>query len=563
MAKNFKRALSLFLVALTCAGMLSTAALAQTTLDNGNIWHGDEVALELETGTDGYTYMLFGNQPKYFYYETSNHTLTKETTGGGAVHLIALIDTKDTNGKWTPDGIYSCGTSNYDVVYCCDAATGSEAGDYYKRLNLEDSEYFTVEEAKRLRAILANSYPFVSVEEAKAALKEADFEQADELDRSELITATQAAVWSIANAGIGDTYLYNKTASTPQKNTWGGNLHDFSNDPNEPKNFADSTSRKYTTPAGVGDRINALKDFLLALPGVEAEDDQIVISHIGLANPESAQSDDLYTVDVDVTLNHGADENDNIVLNVYVDGKLTGEPVQVGEATNYTITLNASAAADIKVVVSGTQNLERGVYFYAPKPQDIDGDGIATSREVSQNLIGVASGDTPIYAEASIRFDKVSFDSGKVSNISYMFINKETGEVEFLKKIDVDEGATSAPILSIDSYVSVMFMKQATSGMFWFSEEVSEDLENAAIECLKDNNPSYKGHNAIAYGSGSHELEFKKNKFATYTFGAGEVIVGSEDDAATAPEESVVKEPATTEKKNNGNNKNKNKNKNK
>lgn len=575
MAKNFKRALSLFLVALTCAGMLSTAALAQTTLDNGNIWHGDKVKLDVEEGTDGYTYMLFGDitddgnkANDYYYYETSNHVLTK--AGGGAVHLIALIDTAKYHGDWTPDGVYNCSESNFDVVYCCDAATGSEAGDYYKRLNLEDSEYFTVEEAKKLRAILENSYPFVSVEEAKAALKEADFEQADELDRSELITATQAAVWTIANAGIGDTYVYNKTASTPQKNTWGGYLHDFSN---EPKNFTDSTSKVYTTPAGVGDRINALRDFLLALHGVEAKDDQIVISHIGLANPESAQSDDLYTVEVDVTLNHGADENDNIVLNVYVDGKLTGEPVQVGKATNYTITLNASAAADIKVVVSGTQNLERGVYFYAPKPQDIDGDGIATSREVSQNLIGVASGDTPIYAEASIRFDKVSFDSGKVSNISYMFINKETGEVEFLKKIDVDEGATSAPILSIDGYVSVMFMKQATSGMFWFSEEVSEDLENAAIECLKDNNPSYKGHNAIAYGFGSHELEFKKNKFATYTFGAEEVIVGDEEvkaDASTDPatsEEPVVEETIVTndatEKKNNGNNKNKNKNKNK
>ena len=557
MAKNFKRALSLFLVALTCAGMLSTAALAQTTLDNGNIWHGDKVKLDVEEGTDGYTYMLFGDSPNYYYYETSNHVLTK--AGGGAVHLIALIDTAKYHGDWTPDGVYNCGESNFDVVYCCDATIRSEAGDYYKRLNLEDSEYFTAEEAKKLRAILANSYPFVSVEEAKAALEEAGFEQADKLDRSELISATQAAVWTIANKDSGDSYDYNKTANTPQKNTWGGYLHDFSN---EHKNFTDGY-KNYKYFEDIGKRINALRDFLLALPGVEAEDDQIVISHIGLANPESAQSDDLYTVEVDVTLNHGADENDNIVLNVYVDGKLTGEPVQVGKATNYTITLNASAAADIKVVVSGTQNLERGVYFYAPKPQDVDGDGIATSREVSQNLIGVASGETPIYAEASIRFDKVSFDSGKVSNISYMFINKETGEVEFLKKIDVDEGATSAPILSIDGYVSVMFMKQATSGMFWFSEEVSEDLENAAIECLKDNNPSYKGHNAIAYGFGSHELEFKKNKFATYTFGAGEVIVGSEDDAATAPEESVVKEPATTEKKNNGNNKNKNKNKNK
>ncbi len=564
MAKKLKKALSLFLVALMCTGMLSTAAMAQTILDNGNIWHGDDVKINVTEGPDGYPYMLFGDIPSYYYYETSNHTLKKEVTGGGAVHLIALIDTSADSGEWTPDGVYNCGESNYDVVYCRDAATGSEAGNYYKRLNLEDSEYYSDEQAAKLRAILTNSYPFVSVEEAKTALKEAGFAQADQLDRSELITAMQAAVWSIANKDSGDSYDYNKTASTAQKNTWGGYLHNYAQ---EIVNFTDSTTkRSYSTPAGVGTRINALRDFLLALPGMEAEDDQIVISHIGFANPEASQSGDLYSVEVDVTLNQGADADDNIVLKVYIDGELADQPVQVGEATNYTVTLNARANADIKVVVSGTQNLEKGVYFYAPEPADVDGDGIATSREVSQNLIGVASGETPIYVEAGIRFDEVSFGSGEVSNISYMFINKETGEVEFLKKIDVDEGATSAPILSMDGYVSVMFMKQATSGMFWFSEDVDEDLVNAAIECLKDNNPSYKGHNAIAFGAGSHELEFKKNKFATYTFGDGEAVVGK-DDAISVPEEPVVEEPSAEndaeEKKNNGNNKNKNKDKNK
>ena len=47
--------------------------------------------------------------------------------------------------------------------------------------------------------------------------------------------------------------------------------------------------------------------------------------------------------------------------------------------------------------------------------------------------------------------------------------------------------------------------------MFWFADEVDEAEQNAVIECLKDHNPSYKGHNAVAFGA-DHVLEFKKNK---------------------------------------------------
>lgn len=195
---------------------------------------------------------------------------------------------------------------------------------------------------------------------------------------------------------------------------------------------------------------------------------------------------------------------------------------ELGKET-YNIDVAAKPGDEIKAVVSGTQVLPAGVYFYAPKAADVNGDGIATGREVSQNLVGVSMGKTPVYAENSINlrlnFKEVSFQSGQVSNISYMFLNKETGEVEFLKKIDIEEGETSVPMVTMDGYVSVMFMKQATSGMFWFSEEVAEEQVNAAIDCLVANNPSYKGHNAIAFGEGAHDLEFKKGKVVTYVFG--------------------------------------------
>lgn len=398
MAKNLKRMLSAVLAIAMITGLAMPAFAAET------IWQGDDVQLSFEAGVDPYVYAIAQDPANNrWYYETSNHAV--QLTGGGAVHIFPMVDTTKVTGKWEPSGIYESGVSNYDVMYCCDAITGTDNEAYYKRVNLEDSEYFTDAQAKKLRAIVENAYPYVSVEEAKLALMEAGFAQAEKLDRSELITATQAAIWIISNPDSGDTYRYAKTAKTGRKLLWGGYMHEFAD---EITNFADSkTSTGYlTNPNGVGDRINALIDFYLAMEGVEAKNGQIVITNLDVSNTKLAKSEDLYAVEINVALNHGADDNDNVTLNVYVDGVLS-ETVNVTEETNYTVALNAKANANIKVVVSGTQNLERGEYFYTPEPQDIDGDGIATSREVSQNLIGVANGETPVCAEENFILRKI------------------------------------------------------------------------------------------------------------------------------------------------------------
>ena len=152
----------------------------------------------------------------------------------------------------------------------------------------------------------------------------------------------------------------------------------------------------------------------------------------------------------------------------------------------------------------------------------MNGDGVATSREVSQNLVGVAMGETPVYCESNIGFGNMTFKPGTASNISYMLIDRETGAVEFIKKIDLDSDDSFVPIITMDGYISAMFIKQATSGMFWIAEEVDADIVDDVITCLKANNPSYKGYNALAFGAGSHQLEFKKNKIVTYNFELGE-----------------------------------------
>ncbi|MBQ1232375.1 MAG: Cys-Gln thioester bond-forming surface protein, partial [Clostridia bacterium] len=391
--------------------LLMVATTAVPAFAAETIWQGDDAKLVITEGEEPYVYAIAQDPANNrWYYETSNHTVKKEVTGGGAIHIFPMVDTTKHSGDWTPDGIYNSGVSNYDVMYCCDATTSTADGIYYKRVNLEDSEYVSDANAKRLRAIVSNAYPYVSVEEAKAALKEAGFAQADELDRSELIAATQAAIWTIANPDSGDSYRYNKTVTTKWKMGWGGYMHEFAS---EITNFTDSTTSKksYSNPNGVGDRINALIDFYLAMEGVEAEEGQIVITNLEIKNSKIAGSNDTYNVTLNVELNHGADDNDTVQLNVYVNGALVeNKSVAINEATEYSVALEAKANDKIRVEISGTQNLERGVYFYQPKPQDIDGDGIATSREVSQNLIGVACGETPVHAEKTFTVDIVSVD---------------------------------------------------------------------------------------------------------------------------------------------------------
>ena len=398
MAKTFKA----LLAAILALVMLSSVAMPVLAATEDTTWRGDNMHVNIVPGEDAYTHMIVADEVNgIYYYETSNHTILKSS--GGAVHLIPIVDTQKVSGDWTPnglwspDGLYTSEGNNFEVVYCCDADTSSEAGVYYKRLNLEDSEYYSIAQAEKLRAILTNVYPYVSVEETKAFLAQAGFEFAEQLDRSEIISAVQAAVWSIANEGNGDPYVYNKTATTAQKLTWGGYMNEFAS---EITNFTDSlTKRAYKTPEGIGNRIDALKAFLLDLEGVKATDGQIVITKLAIVDTKIENAADKYNVDINVELNHGADENDTVVINAYVNNELV-KSVAVGAETRYALELEASENDNIKVVVSGTQNLEKGVYFYAPKPADVDGDGIATSREVSQNLIGVASGDTAVYAEA-------------------------------------------------------------------------------------------------------------------------------------------------------------------
>ncbi|MBQ5841897.1 MAG: Cys-Gln thioester bond-forming surface protein, partial [Clostridia bacterium] len=398
MKKIFKSSLAWLLVLCMCLSNVSVVLVARAVEADGNkpetIWRGDEVTAEITAGKNGYTFVSVYRSPAHSY-EFSNHALVS----GSKVDIPQLFVLADASKDytWSPDGRYSFGASNYEVLYCCDAETGLDDGIYYKRLNLEDSAYYDSDSAAHIRAILTNSYPYVSLEQMKANLIKAGVEGAENLDRAEILSAVQGAVWNFANGAAYEYKMSYNVTATPK---YGIPMHDYTAELNpEVKSVIETLGNAYGSTANrkeladVGARVNAVIDYLMNLETVYAEKNQVIITDLEIVGANSNTMNGEYLATVRVNLNNGgSSENDNIKLDIYVDGVLaTSRPVY-REITSYDINISAKAGQTIKAVVSGTQIMPQDVYFYEPEG----------GRDVSQCLVGIASGETDVYAESQV-----------------------------------------------------------------------------------------------------------------------------------------------------------------
>ena len=115
------------------------------------------------------------------------------------------------------------------------------------------------------------------------------------------------------------------------------------------------------------------------------------------------------------------------------------------------------------------------------------------------------------------------FDKGTASHICYLYVDRTTGEVIFDHKYDFSSSATSAEIPAKKGYISVIFIKQAQSGIIWTAEEVSDEVMDEIVASVIVKDRSYKGHDAEAYGEGTHDLTYsignaKKGKTKTVSY---------------------------------------------
>ena len=398
MKQFMKTSIVLMLIASLFLGNFA-GAFAWATEQNENaqpskpetVWNGSGLSAEVKAGKNGYTFMSVYHSPASAY-EMSNHMVSCNEGEKNEIPQTLMLVPADKDYTWTPDGKYSFGVSNYEVLYCCDAETGYEDGVYYKRLNLEDSDYYTAEGAAHIRAIITNSYPYVSLEQMKANLVAAGVEGAANLDRAEIIAGVQAAVWFYANGEAFD-YKYTQSFNIPANTQWGSVAHDYTAEMSAV--IQALGKRKFNVDDEVGKRILALAKYLKNLDKVYAEQNQIIITKLEIigANPMNNKTT------IRVALNNGgSSEKDNLKLDIYVDGQLVETRSINREFTSYDMNIDAKVGQTIQAVVSGTQVMPQNVYFYEPEG----------GREVSQCLVGVASGETDVYAEAEMTINFTS-----------------------------------------------------------------------------------------------------------------------------------------------------------
>lgn len=337
-----------------------------------------------------------------FAYEVGNYMIS-----GSIPQTFILVDTSDGATTWSAsEGEYAYGESNYIVTYCCDKETGLEYGTDYKRTNLEESGYFNEAEAKHIRAVVENSYPFISMDEMKQRLVDGGMDKqfVDSLNRADLISAVQMAIWSHANINdaAADGLEYFASIDIPKnRNIYFNPLHDYTNEMWEwlPK------KRQRSFDARAQYRVNTLAQHLYDMKPVTARKDQIVITKAEIVGTRlNSLKDDVYDLSLSVRLNGGGNQKDELELRAVSYTKNEDGTMNITQCVTknavcekdlYTVDISAKDGDEILLEVSGNQYLSKGAYFYDPEG----------GRDKSQSLVGLGEGYTPVHATREMSFN--------------------------------------------------------------------------------------------------------------------------------------------------------------
>ena len=399
--------------------------------------------------------------PRNLVYELSPHF----SPGIDMPATIILTNTAELDGNsWTPDGPYSYGTNNYDLTYCCDLEVMPVNGTHYKIGNLEDSGHYGVTSARHIRAIVENSYPFVTIDQMKAGGLDSDF--VDSLTRSDIIAGVQMAIWAYSNMSnerIEQSVFYGGSLDITKQGIM-TLIHNYSN---EIWDWAPVVRNRKTYNEESAYKVNNLVYYLYNLEGVEPTEEQIVVSDVEMVRAKlKPGSEDKFDIGLYVNINGKLESDDDITITVksgHDDGngnfiETDSISIQADTKTKYPFTITAKAGDTVTVETSGIQNLAKGVYLFEPEG----------GKEASQSLVGVTEGPARIKAtnsfvfngdiEKGIRIFKTSAETGNpIENIEFEIYRADgaTGDTPTQEDIDtyaVDSAKVGSAVTDSTGY---------------------------------------------------------------------------------------------------------------
>ena len=310
------------------------------------------------------------------------------------------------------------GTEKSFAAYCCDFIVSAQAGALYKRINLEDSSYFTASAAKHIRGIMNNGYwtdwtsedlaaaeaaanQWIASEKENKTLETGVFLPGDVFDAVEPIsgltedqamTATQLAIWAFANTESDGFWMKFRP-------------------------YVEGAAEN--DPLYLDNNIKAFRNYLLGQLGQPSSPESILFTDEIISEKAVLTSGDMaYDVTVRFRLAAAPDvEKDNLTLTASMgehmsEYALTGEGRLMPDSEGYytIIFRGVRESGTVNLELTGTQSVN-DVYFYEAQPAGND-----DARDASQNLVGFAEDMTPVRASSEIDFVP---GTGSVSLVKY------------------------------------------------------------------------------------------------------------------------------------------------
>lgn len=288
------------------------------------------------------------HSPNHLYYQASSHKVAYQPT------TFVLIPTEHYSEDWTPNTAAWSGKAdaNYLVAYCSDNRTFSTTqGTQYGVYHLDNSRFTDDRQQRRIAAIIAHSYPFLTAEEMTAQIQSAVDSgalTADVLDctESEWIAAAQWAIWSV-------------TATTGQIGV--ENVEGAAFPVGHPEKYiAPLTDVGHTDEAQIKAHIEALKNWLCTL------EMPVALAVESFTHTVAPESEGRYALSVTVQLNRAVTAEETATFRLQVGQQATEESQIPPQQDTFTVSLGGLtqyqlADAHVSLTLSGQQ---MQAYFY-------------------------------------------------------------------------------------------------------------------------------------------------------------------------------------------------------
>lgn len=434
------------------------------TLTNTEVTEGDAAGIDLEKGLSAIEPTFTGTEQDMHIHKNIQFDPSGTAPDGYDYYYSGYTGDSSYGAKRTEDD----GSIDYaDIlqfelteknsgetlaVYCVDLSTGTQDGWWYSVENLEDADYYSVEDAKHIRAIVTNGYwgvadpqlppgtaaddtppPSGSLANMKAVLKQAILDDptaadgltADDIDKmteGEAMAITQMAIWKYGNQIEGEFTLIPSNYDGHNEDSYTGD-----NDPSAATTAAWNRISKISALMATmsKDTDNATEvlspDKFISDLTVTVKDK--VEDHAN--NLDSSDNNDAYNAELSFVLEVVITEKDELVIKVLdangneirsaklgaTGSAAAADTILPDENGSYVLTGLTLIEGDVSfsMKLEGAQYLEEGVYIYSSESRKV-----GSKETPAQTFVGIANGYQAVDLSMNVEL-KLEVDEGQLT----------------------------------------------------------------------------------------------------------------------------------------------------